>query len=377
MTTPIKLYSKSSIERDWKCPRSYYWAYEHDGKGIQEQSKGLALHLGTALHDGLAVIAAKWKETGQVDIDVIAQAAYEQTFGPLYEAALADPKIEPSEKHVFASEQACLVEGLLRGFVKHVWPRLMRDYDIFAVEEAMVYKHGSIGMMVKPDLILKDKLTGDLWYFEYKSTSSKQDSWISSWATNIQLHSCVRAIQQDYPDESIGGVIIQGLYKGYISYGRQNSPFCYGYIKNGQPPFTKDQIAYEYRSGWKKIPVWEMEGGVKAWVNAMPDEILANQFPQTPPIFVNDDLIDAFFRQQEARQENIIGFSEGKWIHEDREHLMDSVFPQRFDQCSPSYGFECPYRRLCHGSNIDPIEAGYVYRDTEHLKPFYEALENE
>lgn len=370
-TSPIKLYSKSSVERDWKCPRSYYYAYEYDGTGIQSEEKGFPLFIGSALHDALAVIAEQ-ERTAKVDIDIIAKTAWDQVYDPLHEQAYINNALD-ADKENFAKEQSCLVEGLIRGFYKHMWPKLMAEYTIWLIEEPLVYKHGSCGMMSKSDLVLERKADGSKWYFEYKSTSSKREEWIKSWESAIQVHSSVRALEDAFPGEDFAGVIIQGLYKGYVSYGRQNSPFCYAYVKYGQPPFTKDQYFYEFKSGFRKVPVWEMEGGVAWWVEQMPEEIIMDQFPQTPPIFVNDHLIDNFFRQQEHRQTEIQMYH----MHSDEEtkaHLMDSVFPQRFDQCSPSFGFGCNYRPLCHGPDVSPYDLGFVKRDTAHQQSFIDKI---
>jgi hypothetical protein len=172
-------------------------------------------------------------------------------------------------------------------------------------------------------------------------------------------------------------VTIQTSTRTFVAEGLP-SHNCYAYVKYGQPPFTKDQFAYDYKAGWKKYPTWTMEGGTKDWVNKMPEEVLADQFPRTPPIFVNDDLIEAFFRQQETRQIEI------QMAHEickrddvtldAATYMLDKVFPQRFDQCQPAYGYDCSYRNLCHGPDVDPLDIGYIYRDTEHLAPFIEKL---
>jgi len=376
-TYPIKLYSKSSVERDWKCPRSYYWAYEYDGKGIQSQSYGLELMLGSAIHDALAVLALKTKAGEAIDIDLIATTAYQQVFDSL-------PKPEDSTpldltKVEFAKEQATLIEGLIRGFYKHVWPKLMAKYRIASVELPTIHRHGrNLGMVAKPDLILQDQGDDSLWYYEYKTTSSKKDEWIKSWEYAIQLHSSIRAVEQT-TGNSIDGVIIQGLYKGYRSYDKQGSPFCYAYKKNGNPPFTKDQIAYEYKSGFFRVPTWELEGGVKGWVESMPSNVLADQFPQTAPIFVNDFLIDAFFKQQELRQRDIVAVSEylrgGEGTPEGIQEAINDVFPQRFDQCRPSFGYECPYLKLCHSNaGENPLENGFVYRTLDHMQDFLDLL---
>lgn len=372
LTFPLRLYSKSSVGVDQTCKRKLYFNYELLG-GIQAKTTSLELFIGIALHDGLAAIAEG------IAIDDIATAGFKQVYVPLIEAATNPNTGEIQDEDIdYAKEQATLVEGLLRGFHKHVWPRLMNDYTVYLVEKPMVYRHGDLGMMVKADLVLQSKLDETLWYVEYKSTSSKREEWVKSWETNVQLHSSIYAIEQSEGIE-VTGVIVQGLYKGYESYGKLSSPMCYAYKKSGNPPFTQSQVSYKYLNGWRRTPTWELEGGLKAWVEGMPEEVLADQFPQTPPIFINKDLIDAFFRQQTMRQHQIIdalvNLKSADLDAWDKQSVLDEVFPQNFEACTPSWGrFECQYKLLCHGGVEDPLMHGFVARDVKHLEPFLEVL---
>jgi hypothetical protein len=368
MTKPIRLYSKSSVGQDWACPRKFFWNYCANGTGVVKNNMTLELFMGNAIHDALSTIAYAHPN---VDIDLIAKTTFDQMHDTLL-PLVADEKGGAN----YAKEQATLVEGLIRGYFRHVWPKLIGRYPIIKlVETPMLYLHDNVGMMAKPDLVLGDE-SGDLVYIEFKSTSTKKDTWVSSWDTAIQVHSTVKAIEA-HLGEPVGSVIVLGLYKGYESWGKQSSPMCYAYRKSGNPPFTQDQISYEYKPGLKKSPVWEMDGGVKKWVEEMPEQILADQFPMTPPIFVNEDLIAAFLRQRAMRE---------KQIHQailDLEAdpaatdvIMDEVFPQRWDECYPAWGRPCTYARLCHGpQDVDPIEAGYQARSTEHQQPFIDLLE--
>lgn len=382
MKFPIRLFSKSSVGVDQTCKRKLFWGYEFQG-GVQPKTQSLELFLGSSLHDGLAAIALDEQlalgDEAKLGIDLIANTGYQQVFRPLIEAA-TNPEtgeIQPEDID-YAKEQATLIEGLLRGFYKHVWPKLMAEYTVYLVEQAMVYRYSNVGMMVKADLVLQSKADETLWYLEYKSTSSKKEEWTKSWETNVQLHSSIKAIEQAKGIE-VSGVIVQGLYKGYESYGKLSTPMCYAYKKHGNPPFTQDQISYKYLAGWRKFPVWELEGGVKKWVDNMPDEILADQFPQTPPIFVNNELIEAFFRQQDVRQNEIVdAITMIKRSPDLAQVFMDTAFPQNFEACVPSWGrFECPYKILCHGPTIDPLKIGFVARNTTHLEPFYKVLKEQ
>jgi hypothetical protein len=359
----LRLYDRSRVTTDWQCPRKRYWQYEYGNKGLVGASQGLELFLGTTVHDGLAAIATQ-HICGQVDIDAIATTAADSVL----KALLPQGDTFLTEEMDYAREQASLVEGLLRGFYRSAWPRLMAAYpDIRCVEQELIFDHDGLRFMSKPDLVLASP-EGDIWYVEYKTTSSKKEGWVNSWNTAVQLHSSIRAIEASL-HEKVTGVIVQGLYKGYESYGKQSSPFCYAYQRKGSPPFSEDAVSYEYKAGFKRYPTWEMAGGVKSWVAGMPDNVLSDQFPVTPPIFVKDDLIDAFFTQRKYREHEIklaTQMIEGINNPDATKDILDTAFPQRFDQCVSFWGSKCQYTKLCHGYVGEPLREGFEYRIPHH-----------
>ncbi len=353
----LRLFDRSRVVTDWKCSHARYLNYEYGGKGIVSTNQSLELFLGTVIHDSLSGIARG------LDIDTIAGAAASLVHDNLMESSKAVDGVNPD----FVHEQMCLIEGLIRGFHKHVWPKLIKDYPkILFIEEEMLHSYNGLGFMAKPDLVMADT-EGNAVYIEYKSTSSKKDDWINSWNTAIQIHSTCRAIESTH-GVKIQSTIVQGLYKGYVAYGKQTSPFCYGYKRNGNPPFTSEEVSYEYKAGLKKVPVWEVEGGIKAWVEGMPEDILATQFPQTPPIFIKDDLVNSFLKQRDYR-EHEIQMAVQMMEHADEEskrEILNVAFPQKFDQCYPSFGYKCPYVKICFGNVTDPLKDGFVWREPHH-----------
>jgi hypothetical protein len=192
---------------------------------------------------------------------------------------------------------------------------------------------------------------------------------MNSWQTAVQLHSTVRAIEA-HLGEKVERVIVQGLNKGYVSqYDRQESIFCYYYGSDSQSTIVKTKPSYVWRAGLKKFPTWKLAGGVKQWVAEMPLNILSKEFPQTPPIFINDDLVDAFFRQRAVRERQIRA-SRNAILEETRpeikQALLDAAFPQSFEECNPGWGRGCPYRKLCHGHHDDPLKVGFEVRRSHH-----------
>lgn len=350
----IRLYDRSRTTTDWTCPRRRFWQYEYKGKGVVSNNLSLELYMGSAIHDALAGIAQG------VDIDELAVAAQKQMFDIL-------AKDDDFDTITFANEQAALVEGLVRGFYRHVCPRLMASYPIILfVEEEMTFQHDGFTFMAKPDLVLQGT-DGRVVYVEYKSTSSKKDTWVNSWDTAVQLHSTIKAVEAT-KGVKVDEVVVQGLYKGYSSYNKQNSPFCYAYSRGANPPFVTAEIGYEYKPGFKRTPVWEMPGGVKAWVAGMSDTMLADQFPSTAPIFIKDDMVEAFFMQRGYREGAIqmaVDMMEGADA-DTTSSILNAAFEQKFEACSPAWGHPCGYRQLCFGQVDDPLTQGFSWRTPHH-----------
>ena len=654
--TPAHLvYDRSRSTTDWTCPRMRYWQYEADGTGYVPEDEAVELFTGTTVHTALSSIAtgqliedgkhhtpksiSPMADPPKVDIDSIAKTAADS----MYAFHLPENALE--SQIVYAKEQAALIYGMIKGFYQHTWPQLMAKYEIVSIEEEMFFVHDQHGkgdlkaffvMMVKPDLVLRDKLDGSLTYLEYKTTSSKDENWIAQWNDAVQVHSTINAIEQSLGEKPTH-CLVQGLYKGYClapdtpvlttnlewkpvgdlvvgdkiagfeetpqklssgktrirqwreaavtatgrtklpcykltfedgstitcsdqhqwltawrsggsgvaqwttteelqpwnnnfrkghrvikpvvpwtnnqmedydagylggildgeghfthgvlngydttvmglsqneglvlervkellqkyninfwqgthnncqtinfghrydilrllgltrpvrllaklnfnklggmnnatdpvklvgkeflglqdvvtlststetliangfashntSYGKQSSPFCYAYAQQGHPPFYKPVLSYEYRNGLRRVPTWELEGGTKSWVENMPTNVLADQYPQTPPIFPNDELITDFFQQRAMRELEIKMAGEMIQMGIDPKVTLNGAFPQRFDKCKPAFGSRnssgqvkpCQNRIMCHGGCVDPLKAGFTKRVPHH-----------
>lgn len=366
------LTDRSRIVTDWACPRRRYYQYEYRGRGIVTTNTSLELFLGQAYHDALARLADSQQAVGHLT-DAVVDAVADEVAAEVREVLGQTQTGEvPSDEAVaFAGEQAALVEGMVRGLARVVWPRLMQEYPVIrSVEQEMPIRLSDrLILMTKPDLIVARDVEDAGAYVEWKGTSSKKREWIDSWNTAVQLHSTVKAVAANgYPEPE--KVIVQGLYKGYESYGKQNSPFCYAYVKGAVPPFVKEQVRYEYQAGFRREATWLRPGGVKAWIEGMPETQVIDQFPQTPPILVKDHLVEAFFRQILDRELTIANtmtyFAREDATDDGIQTRLDDVFPQRFDQCRPAWGHECAYRRLCHGRVDDPLAEGFVAREAHH-----------
>lgn len=355
---PVHYVDRSRTTCDWQCPRKRYLQYHWGGRGVVSSETGYELVLGSVIHDAAAAIATAYLQSRPVDIDTIAKTAGRVIFD-----------FFPDDE-LYANEQATLTEGLVRGFYRSVWPTLVAAYPtVVAVEREVEYTLADgVIFMSRPDLIMEDT-EGEWHYLELKTTSWKKESWVNQWSTAVQLHSSLKAVEQTLGKMPMD-VTVLGLYKGYVDdWGKQTSPLCYGYRKSANPPFTKEEISYSYKAGFRRTATWEMPGGVKAWVESMPLPILATQFPRTPAIFIREEMIAAFFEQRKIREFEI---AQAVKVLEDQDmapmhgQFIAAFFPQRFDQCNPSIGRSCEYRRLCFGAIEDPLQHGFEGRVPNH-----------
>lgn len=355
----MPLHDRSRITTDWKCQRAAFHNYESEGTGFQSGTAAYELYFGILIHDATATIA-RFHEAGEkVPIDDIAKAGFHQ----LHETLLSQTGDED-----YANEQATLVEGLIRGFYKRVWPGLLESYpEIVAIEQEILYTHDGCDFMSKPDLILANS-EGHLVYIEYKTTGYSNEKWFDSWETSPQLHSTLHAIKE-VTGLDVTAAIVQGLYKGNKYLGRQGSPFCYAYHRAGQPPFIEEQFSYTYKAGYKKFPVWQLKGGLEAWLDGMPDEVLKAQFPEVPPVYYRPYLAEAFFKQSALRRKEIeLAKSMLEQIPESAQEIMAVSFKQNFEACKPSFGNGCTFYNLCHENpeNKHPLELGFQIRQPHH-----------
>lgn len=359
------IFHRSGAVSDWHCPRSRFYGYEIYGRGISPPETQLSLYLGTLIHDGVAAMVHN------VPIEKIVEAGVRQLRAKLLEGrGPHGPKELDSDAQYFAEEQCALAEGLLRGFYRARWPQICEAYpEVVLCEKELVYDYEIDGQQLrflsKPDLVRRDK-EGNLWVFEWKTTSSNKEEWIHQWETAVQVHAQIKTIETAL-GEPVAGCIVQGFYKSYVSqWNRLESIFAYAYHKPGEPPFSKPIWAYEYKAGLRKSPIWQREGGVKQWVEEMPIPLLASQFPCTPPIFVKDRLVDAFFKQQGHREVQINDFMEQ--THPDDEgydEMLGVVFPQHFESCN-AWSRPCSFKRLCFGADVVPLSIGYTLRHSHH-----------
>ena len=342
---PFGITSVSRASADWSCNRKRYWGYEKDGTGYTKNETTLPLLIGSGVHEAASFLA---KGT---DVEEAVRMVVPGFRDDLEGSGVA-------EANIF--EQAALVEGIIRGLDRYAIPSLEAEYpEVVMVEEPLEVEIDGVVFVGIVDLVRRAP-DGRTIIIDYKTTSSNRTQWIDSWVLNPQVHVYADLYRRATGDP-VEGMVIQGAYKGYHNYGKQNSIFCYGYERKAAPPFTNSSWTYEYQGGYRKSPVWTAKT-VKEWVDNMPIDVLTKQFPQTPVIFPVTQIADDFYSQEVKREEHLNAFRRSEVRVPVTGRNLDVLFRKNLNACQPSFGAPCKYLNMCQlGSQ--PEDEGFEPRE--------------
>lgn len=358
------LTDRSRIETDWACPRKRYWLTEHTmdpytvdrPSGIVPLTTSPALAFGSTVHKGLEYQILQ-ETKGQHD-----------RWTPMDEGIPGLEAVDVGLTHMqtypfwddLSPDQQDTAVALVTGFFQTVWPRWMEQYVPMAVEQELEFEQDGVICMVRPDLLLKDKKTGDIWYPDFKTfTSWNNRKWDWGLQQQLTMLACKKALGVD-----ITGSWIQGLGKGSGRKGVLYHPLVYGYRHPGTPGVTEPSFGTKRRAGFERFPVKEYpQGGVRGWIARLEEhepELVAKVFPQSAPIFLKDQLMEKEIMPQIVAREKQIAAIRATaaeapaWMH--KQH-----FPMNITQCETGYG-QCAYFDACHAHTV----TAYTHRTPHH-----------
>lgn len=361
MPQDVILVDRSRLETHWRCARRRYWNYEYDHTGIAPVDFAWPLTFGIILHEQ----AAKLMRIATSGIDDPHEEEYfqeqvKETIDLTFQAGMKYPLMDEERAH----EWAALAGGLIAGTAQKFIPAILKECEVELIEGELYYDipgNPIVRIMVTPDLILRHRVTQELHYHEYKTTSARDMiKWCKSWTYQPQLHIGCKAIEAHF-NEPCKHAIVQGWNKGYEAYGRLNSNLIWGY-RDGN---GITQRGYKY--GWDRFLVKNPWG----WVKTFTDEEWSMHFPQTLPVGFNEHLVHDFTEQVALRERSLYHSHQHLTDQpEDLEWILNLEYPQAFNQCEPSFGERCPFLEACHNPtvNADPLNSSFYVRREPHHK---------
>lgn len=361
-------HSRSQGEVDLRCRRERYWFTVFNGNGIIPAVEPLELRFGTVVHEAI---------TTRYDHPLRA-AEFAQVEMLSY---LADPKVGATEEQKW--EWPDLAAGLVYAYLSRVMPQVLTEWEPEKVEKLYVFKdEAGVEWSSRPDFLLRHREERDRRrYLELKTTSLDPSDFVRIFSRRLQGHHGALAAQQTL-GVPVDEIQLQGLVKGGKYKGQLRSRLIGGYRREnalGKPAYRTDHAkGFE----WFYAREYGDRGlrGIAQWIDQLPDALIAEMFPVTPPIVPNERKLQRFMRQRRFREMEIQEFRSDldaladmmeidggpESVAQTLDYAMDRVFPQNEAACEDEITHrKCRYYDCCWNSAIgrDPLASGqYIPR---------------
>jgi hypothetical protein len=340
------LTNRTAAETDDTCPRRFWLSQKAGGKGVVPKEDALALRVGKDVHADMALVA-------EMEI---------QDF--LDQMVSREQRALTEEMSQIERELLWRQLGWSIAWATYLEPKIRQNWSNVAVEHELILDRDPLWVAVTPDRVLRHNTHGFLRYLEYKSTISSSMKWLNSWPYMVQIHSSLKAVEEEM-EEPVKYAQVVGLMKGYQNPQDQRMmhPYVWAY-RNANTGAWTHEWEKARAAVWSPAPVWEYEGGLLEWVQQCGVEVAEKQFPHTPPIYLNERILDAWIARRTSR-ERVIELVEEKCHHDP--FLLAINFPQYTKQCRPPFGDACPYLRVCWNASVDPTnDPDFVPRIPHH-----------
>ena len=347
--------SPTSIDTDWRCRRERYLRDGFGGVGLEPVTIDEDLEIGKRMHAGLEAFFGIPASTASPLS--IGEGRKDHPTSDRLATALDTIRREP-----FTDPWQTWMEASLMAWATRVWPELDKQYEIVLVEHMFQVDIYGVLYKVKPDLILRHRVDKSYWVYDFK-TFRWWDNKRWQRAIQLQLGAWVAELELSKPDHrvEVAGTIIQGISKGQTRGDKLYHPLVYGYRREADPGITKAAYAYEYKRGFERFDVNAYPGGVRAWIDCAPADVIGDCFPQTAPIYLDRKMMVEFLGQRNKREMNI-AYAYEMLEHGTKVPVLDEEFEQNFSACE-SDRRRCPMFEACHMETVrkDPVGSG-LYR---------------
>jgi hypothetical protein len=281
-------------------------------------------------------------------------------------------------------EQEWLFECLMVIWAEKRLPVLRSEFDFLLVEKEILWVLGEdsskvILQMVRPDLLARRLSDGELFYLEWKTTSSGGEDWARKWEKNTQVFCNALAIQESLK-ERVSGVMIEGLVKGPIKREwRKSSRYKGEYLQQSKLCYGWRGLDGELSSKWfygaDHVKLWEEGITPRGWLKRLGEvehQELGEFLCPVPAISPSADEQEDWRIGAEAMMfridEGLEKLVEEK-SPEGKRRVVSRYFPANFEACY-QFGPEhrCSHFELCFnpGARKAPLESGFVPRTPHH-----------
>ncbi len=411
MADPEKVWyvNRSMYETGHYCPVKRYQEYHSTGGfGIKRAQVEMPLATGGLTHhiiEDLNKAAIKGHPTEAQAVAIINKWCH-RYHDKLMKIGFVDPEeaMELTHREWRLHEQAMLGAGLGLVWWKYGMEEFFEQHEIISVEQeyplpvqwgvpdwALVHE-------IRPDLVVRRNADKRVLVPDFKTEDKiNEDAFSREWVDSIQMAVQCLGVEAALGEQvSYSAIALEkGLRrseynsdtKEYDGPRKQQSPFCYMYFMEGQPPMTQHQYApqWKYRGAdgknhtlgklWDKHSTWDMPGWDGALYAERALEVLnelektwrpASLLTYAGPYQVN--------RMLAAHYLESVATNEEWWFRRllMEDHTQESifkVFPASF-KCTDPWGRQCSMHKICFRESVaadDPVGSGeYVLRAPHH-----------
>jgi hypothetical protein len=350
----IYLTNRSAVETDDRCGMAYWWNQEEGNTGIVPKEEAAALAVGREIHEDIEVIS-KMDDLSPYHLESLIENIL----------STVPEEVKGNQRKL---ERLYRRLGWIAAWVLYMEPGLREKYEDISVEGELILDRDPLWVAVTPDRVMRHKKDNYLIYLEYKSTITASNKWLASWKYAIQLHLGIKAIEEEFVRRGVGEKIthaqIVGFLKGDDSKGFLHHPYVWGY-KNTETGKWTHEYSKARGASWTAAPVWEYPDGIVKWVQSLGEEIGRQQFPFSPPVMLDERMLNSWVSRRLSREIEIEAVRE-----ECREDWDSRVvyFEPRTRNCRPAFGDPCPYLGPCWNASIqrNPLATGDFIRRNPH-----------
>lgn len=432
----LPVVDRSRFSLSWgRCQRARFLEYSScNGFGVRRKQQSLPLATGIVVHGILEeLINLGEGATKEQQRQVIVRSVENYTTSALSSGILqlaqeTNNTDSAEELKEIVAEQAALIEGLAWAATIAFLPKVWKEFDVVAVEHEEEYvlecdcglgsgvgtgdEHegrecGGIVLMSRPDLILRNKSSKQLCYVEFKTSGDVTNyNWRETFEDNVQLALGVVGAEKRLGEE-IPHCYVVGFNKGWRKKGynpdtgdytgkkTQDSPYCYAYKKEANPPHWEEEWRTSFRyvdedgknrtlkgKGFDKAKVWEGEfkqrpaGWTKLeyWVDWLGKEEAEKQILWLGPLpttrYLVSDLLEALGAEEKRWQERL-------WAVWDAQVKGEKEYRSALNQWIPQswecrrWNRKCQFLSICRHDEtlIDSqgqLNSEFVFRRPHH-----------
>lgn len=240
--------------------------------------------------------------------------------------------------------------GWLAAFALFIEPDIRADYETIPIESAIVYDRDPLWIITNPGRVLKHKRTGELHYREYvpMPPSLTRQHWLQSWHFNMRLHLGLAAAEQELK-KNIDHARVVGMSLGFTSSADQRlaHPYVRAYHDKAHDEWAHHLVGFKEmkpEAKWEPTSTWRFPDGIVRWVQVCGKSTAEMQFPLSPPVFLNQLLLDQWVGRRLHREREIRCISDKAKTNF---NLRSVYFPRIHSQCKGSDGTQCPFLSAC------------------------------